>query len=239
MNGALAHIWTPLSSGSLLWLALTIVAFLAGRAIQKACHASPFANPVLIAILVVGSALAMSGTPYSVYFSGAQFIHLLLGPATIALAIPLARNFSLVKNNIKSLGLALMAGSATSIASGIGIVWLLGGSRAIAFSVAPKAATTPIAMAVSQQNGGLPALTAGLAILGGILAAIAGQRVLHGFKIRNWRAQGLAAGVAGSGIATAHVAAQNELGAAFAAIGVGMNGLLTALLVPLFSALWR
>jgi putative effector of murein hydrolase len=239
MRNAAAHIWTPLSNGPLLWMAITVAAYLAGRSLQKKCHASPFANPVLIAILIVGAILKASGTPYCVYFSGAQFIHFLLGPATIALAIPLARNFGRVRENLKSASLALLIGSLTSIVSGIAIVRLFAGPREVALSMAAKAATTPIAIAVSQQVGGLPALTASLAILGGIVAAITGQRLLHIFRIRDWRAQGLAAGVAGSGIAAANISAQSEVAAAYAAVGVGMNGLLTALLVPIVAELWR
>jgi putative effector of murein hydrolase len=145
----------------------------------------------------------------------------------------------LIRANLRSIGLALLAGSASAIISGAASVHIFGGSHAIALSMAPKAATTPIAMAVSKQVGGMPELTASLAILGGITAAIVGQRMFNLLAISDWRAQGLAAGVAGSGIAAANVAARNETGAAFAAIGVGMNGLLTALMVPLFVALWR
>jgi putative effector of murein hydrolase len=115
----------------------------------------------------------------------------------------------------------------------------LGGSRAIAPSMAPKAVTTPIAVAVSEQIGGIPALTATLAILGGILAAAVGQHMLHGLKVTDWRAHGLAAGLAGSAVAAAQVAARNELGAAFTALGIGLNGLQTAVLAPVIVRLWR
>jgi putative effector of murein hydrolase len=99
--------------------------------------------------------------------------------------------------------------------------------------------TTPIAVAVSWQIGGVPALTAALAILAGIIAAVVGQEILHGLQVRDWRAHGLAAGIAGSGVAAAQVAARNELGAAFAALGIGLNGLLSAILVPVLVRLWH
>jgi putative effector of murein hydrolase len=239
MSGLIAHIWSSFSGGYLVWLVLTLGSYLVGRRIQSASGGAPVANPVLIAVLIVMVVLAATGTPYRTYFAGTQFIHFLLGPATIALAIPFARNFSLIRANLKTIVAALLAGSVTSIVSGITIVHMFAGSHAIALSMAPKAATTPIAMAVSQQVGGMPGLTASLAILGGIVAAIAGQRMLNWFAISDWRAHGLAAGVSGSGIAGAHVAAQSEVAAAFAAIGIGMNGLLTALLVPLFVTLWH
>jgi len=239
VNGALAHLWTPLAATPLLWLAVTVAAYLAGRLVQHLCRGSAFASPVLIAVILVAAVVLATGTSYPTYFAGAQFINFLLGPATIALAIPLAKNLAFVRSNLHSIGVALLAGSATSIMSGVAIVWLLGGSRIVALSMAPKAVTTPIAMAVSQQIGGVPALTAVLAILGGIVAAIVGQQILHGFRIRDWRVHGLAAGVAGSGVAAAQVASRDELGAAFAALGIGLNGLLTALVVPFLAMLWN
>jgi putative effector of murein hydrolase len=239
MNNSVQHLWTPLATTPLLWLVVTLAAYVVGRVIQQACKGSALASPVLIAIVLAVVVVLATRTSYKSYFAGAQFINFLLGPATIALAIPLARNARLVRENLHSIGLALLAGSVTSIVSGVGIVWLLGGSRTVALSMAPKAVTTPIAVAVSQQIGGVPALTAALAILGGIIAAVVGQKMLHSLQVRDWRAHGLAAGIAGSGVAAAQVAARNELGAAFAALGIGLNGLLTAILVPVIVRLWH
>jgi putative effector of murein hydrolase len=174
-----------------------------------------------------------------VYFAATQLINFLLGPATVALAVPLARSARLVRENLLGVGLALLAGSVTSILSGIGLVWLFGGSRTVALSMAPKAATTPIAVAVSGQIGGIPALTAALAILGGIVAAVVGRKMLTKLNINDWQAHGLAAGIAGSGIAAAQVAACNVLGAAFAAVGIGLNGVLIGLVVPVVMQLWK
>ena len=236
---ALQHLWTPLATTPLLWLTLTVAAYVAGQTVQRLFRGSPLASPVLVAIVFVAGVVLATGTSYQTYFAGAQFINLLLGPATVALAIPLAKNLSLIRSNFGSICLALLAGSLTSIVSGVAIVWMLGGSKIVALSMAPRSVTTPIAVALSQQIGGVPALTAALVIFGGIVAAISGRQLLHCLEIRDWRAHGLAAGVAGGGIAAAEVAERNELGAAFAALGVGLNGLLTALLVPLMNLLWH
>ena len=238
MSAVIADLWTQLATTPLLWLAVTLAAYVAGRWLQRACKGSVLLSPVLVAMVLTGAIVLASGTPYRTYFAGAQFINFLLGPATIALAIPLARNLAQVRRNLPGVGLALLAGSVTSMVSGVAIVWALGGSRLAALSMAPKAVTTPIAMAVSQQIGGAPALTAALAILGGIAAAIIGQRMLERLRIGDWRAHGLAAGVAGSAVAAAQVAARSELGAAFAAVGIGLNGLLTALIAPLAALFW-
>jgi putative effector of murein hydrolase len=236
---AIDHLWSALGATPVLWLAVTLAAYTFGNALQRACGGSTFASPVLAAIILVASIILATGTDYRVYFAATQFINFLLGPATVALAVPLARSARLVMENLLSVGLALLAGSVTSILSGIGLVWLFGGSRAVALSMAPKAATTPIAVAVSGQIGGIPALTAALAILGGIVAAVVGRRMLTGLNIDDWRVHGLAAGIAGSGIAAAQVAARNELGAAFAAVGIGSNGVLIGLIVPVVAHLWK
>ncbi|WP_363323445.1 LrgB family protein [uncultured Bradyrhizobium sp.] len=221
------------------WLIVTLGAYILGDALQRACGGSALANPVLAAIILVASIVVVSGTDYKVFATQTQFVSFLLGPATVALAVPLARSVWLVWENLLGVGLAVLAGSISSIGSGIGLVWLFGGSRTIALAMAPKAATTPIAVAVSSQVGGVPALTAALAILGGILAAALGRKLLTMLKIDDWRAHGLAAGIAGSGIAAAQVAGRNELGAAFAALGIGLNGLIIGLIAPAFVQLWK
>ncbi len=239
MTREIQALWVPLAPTPLVWLFVTLAAYLAARGLQRRCGGSPLLNPVLVAIVVVAAIVLATGTPYQTYFAGAQFINFLLGPATVALAVPLARNLHHVRRSLHSIGIALLAGSVTSIASGIGLVWLLGGPRSVALSMAPKAVTTPIAMAVSQEIGGIPALTAALAIVGGIVAAIIGQRLLGRMRIQDWRAHGLAAGVAGSGVAAAQVAPLDGLAAAFAALGIALNGVVTALIVPLVPLLWR
>ena len=239
MSSALLSVWKPLATTPLLWLAATLIAYVLGQAVQRASRGSPLANPVLIAIVIVGGLLEATHTSYATYFAGAQFIHFLLGPATVALAVPLALNLDHVRRSVHGVGLALVAGSLTSTLSGVAIVWIFGGDRSVAMSMAPKAVTTPIALALSQDIGGVPALTAALAIAGGIVAAVVGRTVLRWLRIDDWRAHGLAAGVAGSGVAAAQVAPLSGIAAAFAAIGIGLNGILTALIVPLIGSVWK
>src|SRR5271170_5081955 len=175
MGHLLVAIWQPLGPTSLPWLAVTVVAYALGQLVQRLCRGAPLANPVLIAILAVAVLLEATGTPYAHYFAGAQFIQFLLGPATVALAVPLALNLNHVRRSFPEVGLALLAGSLTSALSGVVVVAWLGGGRVVALSMAPKAAATPIALSLSQEIGGVPALTAALAIAGGIIAAIVGQ----------------------------------------------------------------
>lgn len=234
-----AAVWSPLAPSPLMWIVVTLVAYLLARRLQRLLGGSALANPVLIAIVLTAAAVLASGATYATYFSGAQFINFLLGPATVALAVPLARNIRQVRGSLRGLVIALVCGSLASTVSGLAIVWALGGSRIIALSMAPKAVTTPIAMAVSQQIGGAPALTAALAIVGGIFAASIGRRLLTILRIHDHRAHGFAAGVAGSGVAAAEAATLGGLAAAFAALGVALNGVVTALVTPaLVSFAW-
>ena len=214
------------------WTGLTVACYLAGLGVRRLARNHALANPALITMALVAGALLLSHTPYAVYFHATRGLTFLLAPATVALGVPLARNFIHVRRSWLGVGLGLLAGSVSSMVSGVLLVRWLGGSKVLALSMLPKAATTPIAMAVTQQIGGQPALSATLAIAGGILAAVTLRGVLGLVRITDTHAVGLAAGTAGSGIAAARVAELGDGAAAFAAIGIGLNGLLTALLAP-------
>jgi putative effector of murein hydrolase len=231
--------WSAIAATPLLWLAVTLAAYLIGLRLQSLCRGAAIANPVLIAIALAAAVLLATGEPYARYFAGAQFINFLLGPATVALAVPLARNIRHVTSSLKGVSLALVVGSLVSMLSGIGLVQALGGSRSVALSMAPKSVTTPIAMAVSQQIGGVPSLTAALAIVGGIFAASIGRPLLTTLGIHDQRSHGFAAGLAGSGVAAAQAASLGGLAAAFAALGIALNGVVTALVTPIVVSIWR
>jgi putative effector of murein hydrolase len=219
-------------------IVFTLGAYLFGVEVQKRLR-NPLANPVLIAIVIIGVTLRLLHLSYQDYFTGAQFIHFLLGPATVALAIPMVRAIEHMRRGFWPMISALLAGSLVGLIGGYGLVRLLGGSQAIALSMAPKSLTTPIAIAVSASIGGLPSLSAVLAILGGILVAIAIDPVLHLLKITEPSAKGLAAGTAGSGIGASRVIPQHTLSAAFAGVAIGANGILTAVLAPILVPLLK
>jgi putative effector of murein hydrolase len=235
----IAAAWSPLAATPLLWIVVTLAAYLVGLRLQRLCRGAAVANPVLIAIALAAAALLAAREPYATYFAGAQFINFLLGPATVALAVPLARNIRHVRSSLKGVSQALVAGSLVSMLSGIALVRILGGSRSVALSMAPKSVTTPIAMAVSQQIGGIPALTAALAIVAGIFAASVGHPLLTMLRIHDPRSHGFAAGLAGSGVAAAQAASLGGLAAAFAALGIALNGVVTALVTPIVVSIWR
>jgi len=222
---------------SLLWLAITVAAYLFGLLLRQWSGKHPLVNPILLAIVVVASLLLLTGTPYAVYFQATLPLTLLLAPATVALGIPLAKNIRHVRHSWRGVLLGLVAGSLASMVTGVLLVRLLGGSRAVALAMVPKAVTTPIAMSVAGQIGGQPALASALALMGGLTAALTLRIVLSLARVTHGHAVGLAAGSAGSGIGAAQVTVMGEEPAAFAAIGIGLNGLLTALVAPSISTL--
>ena len=237
--GRVERVWVYLSATPLLWLAATLVAYQAGAWVFRRSGERAIANPVPIAVAMLIVVLRATATPYETYFEGAQFVHFLLGPATVALAVPLYENRLAVRRALVPMLAALVAGSATAIFSAVLLARWLGASRDTIRSMAPKSATTPIAMAVSEQLGGLPSLTAAFVIATGIAGAILVTPLLDTLRIRDWRARGFSAGVAAHGLGTARAFQVNELAGTFAGIGLALNGFATAVLVPILSGWLR
>jgi len=234
--GSLRDIWVYLAASPLLALTLTLVAYQIGAFLYRRAGMNPLLNPVMIAVLLLVGILLLTGTSYETYFEGAQFVHFLLGPATVALAIPLYRQLHHIRRSGAAIGAALLVGSLTAAASAIVIAWALGASTEVVVSIAPKSVTAPVAMGISKELGGLPSLTAVLVILTGIIGAALGPPLLNLLRIRDMRARGLAMGTASHGIGTARALQVSEVAGAFSGLAMGLNALATAILLPL---LWK
>ncbi len=232
MNDDVFALWVYLARTPLLWLTVTILVYCACDRVSAALHRTPLANPVLMSMVLVGLMVRGTGTPYADYFDGAQFIHFLLGPATVALGIPLYQNRQLVLRAIVPMGCALLAGSVTAMVSAVLIARFLGASPMIVASIAPKSVTAAVAMGISGRLGGDPALTAVLVILTGILGAIVVTPLMNLLRVTDMRARGFAAGLAAHGIGTARAFQVNLLAGTFAGIAMGLNALLTAVILP-------
>ena len=226
-------IWVYLSATPLLWLALTLVVWVAADALARASGRNPLVNPVLIAIVVMGAILMATGTPYKAYFEGAQFVHFLLGPATVAIAVPLVRHRALVLANLAPMAAALIAGALTAAVSAVCVAAAFGVPRVVLISLAPKSVTAGIAMAISENLGGVPALTAVLVISTGIIGAVIVTPLFDALKITDYAARGFAVGLASHGIGTARAFVVDEVAGTFAGIAMGLNGVATSLIVPL------
>jgi predicted murein hydrolase (TIGR00659 family) len=236
VNPQLDQLWVYLQANPLGWLTATLVAYWIGVRTQQAAGGKPYINPVAIAVVLLVSLLAITGTPYQTYFEGAQFVHFLLGPATVALAIPLYENWQAVKRSLVPMVAALLAGTVTAVASAVAIAWALGASAESLVSIAPKSVTTPVAMGIAEKLGGIPSLAAVMVLLTGIIGAIIATPLLNALGLKDWRARGFAVGVAAHGLGTARAFQVNDLAGTFAGIGMALNALATAILVP---ALWH
>lgn len=226
------ELWAYLSATPLLWLTVTLVAWLVADAISMRTGRHPMANPVLIAILILGALLGLTRTSYRTYFDGAQFVHFLLGPATVSLAIPLYRARSVIRRSLAPLAAALVAGSVTAISMTVLLSRAFDLPRTAILSLAPKSATAPVAMGISEAIGGQPALTAAMCILTGIIGALLVTPLMNAFGIRNYAARGFAVGLTSHGIGTARAFSVDSLAGAFAGIAMGLNALMTALVLP-------
>ncbi len=231
-------IWVYLSTSPLLWLTVTLAAYAIADRVARALNRHPLANPVVIAVALVITALSVSNTPFDTYFDGAQFVHFLLGPATVALAVPLVENLAKVRRALLPMAAALIAGSLTAIVSAVGVAALMGAPPEILASLAPKSVTTPIAMGVAERLGGIPTLTAVLVISTGIIGAMIVTPLMDLLRVRDYAARGFAVGIAAHGIGTARAFQVDPVAGTFAGLAMGLNGVVTAVLAPFIATLW-
>jgi predicted murein hydrolase (TIGR00659 family) len=232
MSPMFHDVWIPLSRSPAFGIALTLIGYQLGCRLQRCLRGNPLCNPVLIAIGSIIAVLLLTGTDYRTYFETASWIHFLLGPATVALAIPLYKNIGEIRRAALAIGAAVGAGAFAASGSAMAIAWSLGASPTVIRSIAAKSVTTPIAMGVSAQIGGIPELTAVLVVVTGVFGSLCAPEIAAVLGVRCWRARGLAAGVAGHGIATARMLCLNETAGAFSGLAMGLCGLLTAVCLP-------
>jgi predicted murein hydrolase (TIGR00659 family) len=233
MSPDVVRLWVYLSATPLLWLFATLAAYVLADGISKKTGRHPLANPILVAMIPLAALLWFTKTPYTTYFEGAQFVHFMLGPATVAIAVPLAAEFKRMRRLAVPILIALFAGSLTAIVSAIGIAWLLGAPHVVLASLAPKSVTTPIAMGIAALVGGLPSLTATMVVVTGILTGVIALPLTRLLRVHDHAAHGFASGLAGHGIGTARAFHDSQLAGTFAGLALALNGLLTAVLVPL------
>lgn len=229
----LFRIWVFLSSSPLLWLTVTVLVYLAALWLHARSGGHSLVNPVLLSVAGLVGVLHLTNTPYPTYFDGAKFVHFLIGPATVALAIPLYSQLERLKRMWLPIGVALLVGSTVAIASAVLIGRVLGASHESLMSLAPKSSTLPIAMSVAERIGGLPALAAMAVAITGISGAIMARPLLNLLRIEDPAVRGFAVGIAAHAIGTARALQVGTVNGAFAALALALNGVATALLMPL------
>ena len=237
LPGGLADVWVYLSTTPLLGLALTLVVYHGAFLVYQRAGFNPLANPVAIAVLVLATLLWVTGTPYATYFEGAQFVHFLLGPATVALAVPLFEQLPRLRRLWLPLLGALVAGSVAAAVSAVLVGWALGASRATLASLAPKSVTSPVAMGIAEKIGGIPSLTAVLVAATGIIGAASARSLFNAMRISDPTVRGFALGTAAHGIGTARAFQVSDEMGAFAGLAMGLSALFSAVALPLLGGL--
>ncbi|RBP27554.1 putative murein hydrolase (TIGR00659 family) [Marinobacter pelagius] len=228
----LKDIWVYLSASPLLGLTITLVAYGLAYRLYLRTNSNPLANPVVTSVAMLIGLLLLTDTSYNDYFEGGQFVHFLLGPATVALAVPLYQQFSRLRQLWMPVTISLLCGVVIAAGSSIWLARIFGGSFEIQMSLAPKSATAPVAMGISEKIGGLPSLTAVLVVITGITGAVLGTKLFEWIRVKDDTAKGIAMGVAAHGIGTARAfQVSNQMGA-FSGLAMALSAFATAVLVP-------
>ena len=228
----LTTIWVYLSTSPLSGLTLTLVAYGIAYRLYTYANANPLLNPVVTAVALLILILFMTDTPYAAYFEGGQYVHFLLGPATVALAIPLYRQLPKIKKLWLPISISLLTGVSVGALSSIVIARALGASIQTQLSMAPKSVTAPVAMGISEKIGGLPSLTAVLVVVTGIIGAVLGTRLFTLMRIHDDSVKGIAMGVTAHGIGTARAFQVSPEMGAFSGLAMALSTFTTAFILP-------
>lgn len=220
----------------LFGVTLTLAVYLLAQQLYRRVS-SVWANPVLVSIVTIILLLKGSSVEYRDYARGGDLILFLLGPSVVALAVPLYQRRGEIWQRKRPILIGVFAGSLASILSACGLAWILGGSREVVLSLAPKSVTTPIAISIVEKIGGVAPLTAAIVVLTGCLGAVCGPEFCRRIGVTSPVATGLAVGTAAHGIGTARMFEVDRLSGAVAGLAIGLNGLMTTFLLPILMAL--
>ncbi|HIF9079904.1 TPA: CidB/LrgB family autolysis modulator [Photobacterium damselae] len=216
----------------MIWLIATLVCFYVARYISGKIK-NPLLNPLLITLIVLIVLLKWLQVPYEVYFADNKIINFLLGPAVVALALPLYQQLAHIRSKWKTIMTACFVGSVLSMTFGTAIAFWMGADAQLAASILPKSITTPLAMAASQQIGGIPSITAAMVILVGIFGAVLGYPIMKLLKIEHPLAKGLSMGTVSHALGTAKAAEEDYQEGAFSSLALVICGIMTTILAPI------
>ncbi|QTR55347.1 LrgB family protein [Thiothrix unzii] len=211
---------------------MTLIAYGIAYRVYLWGKSNPLLNPVVTAVLLLITLLVLTDTSYQDYFEGGQFVHFLLGPATVALAIPLYRQVGKLKALWLPVLVALLVGVTVGGISAVGIAWLLGADAQILLSLAPKSVTAPVAMGIAERIGGIPSLTAVLVVMTGVVGAVFGTKWFDLLRIRDDSVRGIAMGVAAHGIGTARAFQVSAEMGAFAGLAMALSAFTASVILP-------
>lgn len=228
----------PIIDSPLFGVLLTVGVFYLSRCINKRFNGTPVLHPVMLSMVIIIILLSWTEIPYETYFNGAGIIHFLLGPATVALAVPLYENFAKVRKAFLPLVVACVLGSIIAASSAALIVWALGADSKTILSIMPKSVTTPIAMGISEKIGGIQSLTAGMVLITGAIGCIVAPVIFRVLKIEEDGAKGFSYGLSSHGFGAAQAFQVSAVAGAFAGLGLGVTGVFTAFALPIILSLF-
>lgn len=228
-------LWHHLQAEPALWLCLTLISYQLGIIVYKKTGYLTVFSPFVIAVSILIAIVVGTDTPYDTFFEGAKFVHFLLGPATVALAIPLFDQRRRLAKLWAPIFIGVFVGCFTGIVSTVLLGVMFGASFETIMSLAPKSVTTPIAMGIADKMGGLPEFTAGIVVLTGITGALIATPLYKIFRIKKAYIQGFALGVSAHGMGTSRAFQISDKAGAFAGLAMGLAGLVTAFMAPMIA----
>lgn len=226
------ELWSHFQTFPVLWLVVTLVVFLCASWINAKAGKTPFLHPVLVSLSLIIVVLKLTETDYVTYMQGGQYIHLLLGPAVVALAVPLYDNLATVKRLLVPLLVGCVVGAIVAASSAILIGVAFGLSDELLLTLAPKSVTSPIAIAVAEKMGGFPSLAAGLVLITGAMGCLIAPFVYRLLGIKDEAVKGFVLGVGAHAMGTAFAFEYGMVAGAFGGLAMGMTGAFTAFMLP-------
>ncbi|NVK00803.1 MAG: LrgB family protein [Oceanospirillaceae bacterium] len=230
--------WVYFAAQPLMWIVVTLAIYTAALQLYRVAGFTPLLHPVLVSMSLLIGLLLLTETPYQTYFSGAQFIHFLLGPATVAIAVPLFDHFKTIRELWLPILLACVVGAFSAASIAVLVAWLFDARIETLLSIAPKSVTSPIALGISEKIGGYPELSAALCLVTGVLGSLLVPSVLRLMRVEDQETRGFVLGLTSHGFGTALALEVGALAGAFAGLAMGLTGLITAIMLPLLAALF-
>ncbi|MGH1372053.1 MAG: LrgB family protein [Cellvibrionaceae bacterium] len=216
----------------LFGLLLTLVIYQISLWFYDFCGRRAFVHPVAVSSVVIAALLKSTGISYADYVKANELIYFLLGPTTVALAVPLYREFHHIRKLALPVVVTVLIGAVFAGASAVGIAWLMGANEQTLLSLAPKSVTTPIAIGIANNIGALPTLTTGVVVFTGVIGVLLSPIVFYLLQLRDPRLQGIVLGLNAHGVGTARSFEINPTTGAFATLAMGLTGTFTALTLP-------
>lgn len=233
MNFSWNDAWHAVVSHPFFGLLITLFAYQLAQWVYRVSGHLSLLHPVLVGLCLVVAVLIVFDIPYSTYIQSAKVLSLLLGVATVALAVPLYHHFHRVRALFWPLMLTLSGAAVFAVVSVVGVAWLLGGDEQILITLAPKSVTTPVAIILAEEIGGYASLTAVVVMITGIMGALLAQPLFKILRVKDQATKGIVLGITAHAVGTAKAFELGSEAGAFAGLVMGLMSIITSLLLPL------